>query len=1363
MATPAIPVSAEENLGDPIDIKMDIIHPEPVAVVSFPAASIVRTQAQHWEAIRGIQEQLLGVPIQEELTALRFRVDITEAENASLRARIKTMKAIEKITHKYERHAHFEIEQQLAVVCKPYLDKFIIVFIDDILIYSKSKQEHEEHLNQGIHVDPAKIESIKDWASPKTATKIHQFLGLAGYYRRFIEVADALSRKEQNRPLRVRALVMTISLDLPKQILEAQTEAIKPENLKSEDVGGSNKMHQDMKQLYWWPNMKADMAIYVSKCLTCLRVNVEHQKPFGLLVQLKTPQWKWDNITMDFVTKLLRMQSGNDTIWVVVDRVTKSAHFLPMKETDPMDKLARLYLKEVVTIHGIPVSIICDRDPRSGWERHLLLIEFSYNNSYHASIKATPLEVSPCKGVICFGKRGKLDLRYIGPFKVLAKVGTVAYRLELPEQLSKVHNTFHVSNLIECLSDEPLAISLDEIHIDDKLCFVEEPVEIMDRETTESSSQPTRHTMEVMSFLVVIFAVKGQICDNKCKVIFSEHDSEITKDGKVIGYSQNSKSYIILNKHTIKIEESLNVTLEEEEAIKVTPPPSKTSPLVDDDLDEEEAIKLVQGIVYQCLEREDMHNGDHVLAIPTTENSPAIPEHTVETFQTMSPKNKAYYESEKEAIHLILNGIRDEIYSTVDACKTAQEMFMTIVNQQHKLDEVSYHKLFDILKQYQKEVNELRVERIARNANPLALVPTAQSNHDPYYQTPKSHKPYAPTSKASIPTISHATTRNKGKEISKPITPPSKTASEEDNDLEQAQRDKDMQKNLALIAKYFKKIYKPTNNNLRTSSNSRNKIVDTTLRYMNDNQYAQFGNQRTMTVSGARENVGSLVVQQTVIQCFNCKEFSHFAKECRKPKKVKDSTYHKEKMLLCKQAEQGTDSEPLEHVQYDAGYNVFANEIQHFEQSEAIRNIFVVETNDSNAIPDSPNMCDNDIQNDQNVVECDDERVVLANLIVNLKLDVDKNKKIQKQLKKANASLTQEFTECKSILAKTSRTLRESNRTRDSCLVAFQTKQTEFEKYKSCNDRTVGYDKLERKLNETLGLLAQKYIDIKEVLKLKAYEILVVKEKHDELVKQSLLTKSHYEGLVKEKIKPLALKTHNDSLSFVHELKKEMHADLNYVESLEKEIDELEYDKAEFSNMYDMILQECKSVETKFDKPSVVRQPNAQRIPKPSVLGKPAPFSDSFERKSFSQTKSVPKTNVSGVIHRTNVSRPQPRGSQLKDKVLPKNSQLKDKKTAVEDHNRISSISNKTKFVTACNDSLKSKTSNANVVCATCEKCLIDSDHFSCITKMLNDMNARTKKHNVVPISTRKPNRVNKSVATPPKKTVASETTIQKS
>nr|GEZ89535.1 putative reverse transcriptase domain-containing protein [Tanacetum cinerariifolium] len=216
-------------------------------------------------------------------------------------------------------------------------------------------------------------------------------------------------------------------------------------------------MYQDLKQLYWWPNMKSDIATYVSKCLICLRVKAEHQKPSGLLVQPEIPQWKWDNITMDFVMKLPRTSSGYDTIWVIVDRLTKSAHFLPMREDDSMDKLTKLYLKESYAD--------VRRKP----------LEFQVGDK-------VMLKVLPWKGVVRFGKRGKLNPRYIGPFKVLEKVGTVAYRLKLPQQLSRVHSTFHVSNLKKCISDEPLAILLDELHIDDKLCFVEEPVEIMDRE-----------------------------------------------------------------------------------------------------------------------------------------------------------------------------------------------------------------------------------------------------------------------------------------------------------------------------------------------------------------------------------------------------------------------------------------------------------------------------------------------------------------------------------------------------------------------------------------------------------------------------------------------------------------------------------------------------------------------------------------------------------------------------------------------------------------------------------------------------------------------------------------------------------------
>nr|GEW60994.1 hypothetical protein [Tanacetum cinerariifolium] len=334
------------------------------------------------------------------------------------------------------------------------------------------------------------------------------------------------------------------------------------------------------------------------------------------------------------------------------------------------------------------------------------------------------------------------------------------------------------------------------------------------------------------------------------------------------------------------------------------------------------------------------------------------------------------------------------------------QWFVTIFKQQHKLDEVSYHKLFDILKQYQKEVNELCAERSARNANPLALVATAQANQDPYYQTSKSQKSYAPSSKPSIPSRSHATTRYKGKEIAKPITPPSKSASEEDSDPEQAQRDKDKQNNLALIGKKPKRVKTP----------------------------------------------------RIIMKRCCC------ANKLRKEVPTADTC---------------TDSEPLKQEQNDTGYNVFANDLQHFDQSESISNTCIVEKDDSNVIPDSSDMCDDVIQNDQNDIESDDERVALTNLIANLKLD--------------------------------------------------------------------------------------------EIV-----DNAWVKHRKDQFC---ALTAKDMEILIQTCLMPLALKTQNDSFIFVHELKQEMHANLKYVESLEKEIDELESDKAEFSNMYDMILQECVSNE----------------------------------------------------------------------------------------------------------------------------------------------------------------------------------------
>ncbi|KAJ9554217.1 hypothetical protein OSB04_018262 [Centaurea solstitialis] len=696
-------------------------------------------------------------------------------------------------------------------VCRPFLDKSVIVFIDDILVYSKDEAEHERHLREvlnvlraeklyakfskcefwlhevqflghvvsrdGIKVDPAKIEAMMSWKSPTNPSEIRSFLGLAGYYRRFIQdfskiasaltvltkksakflwtekqeeafqtlkkklcqapilslpdgsedfvvysdaskmglgcvlmqrgkvisyasrqlkdhernypvhdlelaavvfalklwrhylygtkctlftdhkslqhifdqkelnmrqrrwlellkdydcdllyhpgkanvVADALSRKNHGDGIGITLNRISVVSSLLERIKTSQAEALQEENLKdevmvkqkellTEDSADLNCFKgefgcQRLAMSYWWPVMKLDVANYVEKCVTCLQVKAEHQKPYGSLQPLEIPEWKWEHITMDFVTKLPKTLRGHDTIWVIVDRLTKSAHFLEMRETLPMDKLAKLYINEVVRRHGVPLSIVSDRDSRftsrfwdglqeglgtqlklstayhpqtdgqsertiqtledmlrscvidfgGNWDTHLPLVEFAYNNSYHSSIGMAPFEalygrkcrtptcwleagekqfagpeiiqetadkvkgirerlraaqdrqksyadkkrrpidfqvgdrvmlkVSPWKGIIRFGKRGKLSPRFLGPFTILEKIGQQAYRLELPPEMDGIHPTFHVCYLRKCLAEEESVIPLSEIRVDSGNRCVEEPEAILERKT----------------------------------------------------------------------------------------------------------------------------------------------------------------------------------------------------------------------------------------------------------------------------------------------------------------------------------------------------------------------------------------------------------------------------------------------------------------------------------------------------------------------------------------------------------------------------------------------------------------------------------------------------------------------------------------------------------------------------------------------------------------------------------------------------------------------------------------------------------------------------------------------------------------
>ncbi|GJW41688.1 putative reverse transcriptase domain-containing protein [Tanacetum coccineum] len=286
MAASTIPVSAEENLGDPIDIRVDVIHPEPVAVVAFPAAAIVRTQAQHGEAIRGIQEHLLGVPIQEELTALRFRADIAEAENASLRARIKTTEAIEKITRNRERQARVKIEQQLAAV------------------QESQRQDREDFrkLKELVtRLGAVLMQNEKVIAYASRQSKIHE-------------------KNYTTHDLEFGAVVFTLKIE------HYYTVARKPKNLKNEDVGGM--IRKDIPKEKLEPRTDGTLCLNGRSWLKGygdLRTVIMHEsyKSKYSIHPGSRPNTKGH--------QLPKSSQGYDIIWVIVNRLTKSAIIMPKR------------------------------------------------------------------------------------------------------------------------------------------------------------------------------------------------------------------------------------------------------------------------------------------------------------------------------------------------------------------------------------------------------------------------------------------------------------------------------------------------------------------------------------------------------------------------------------------------------------------------------------------------------------------------------------------------------------------------------------------------------------------------------------------------------------------------------------------------------------------------------------------------------------------------------------------------------------------------------------------------------------------------------------------------------------------------
>ncbi|KAJ9560905.1 hypothetical protein OSB04_006065 [Centaurea solstitialis] len=480
-----------------------------------------------------------------------------------------------------------------------------------------------------------RVTPVRTYKSNNNDCEILYHLGKANV------VADALSRKTDHTSLRISHLKMAVTTSFVDVVRRALEEASREENQNGERIRGqmsalvrdslwvpragaarktlleeahksrfsihpgATKMYRDLRTGYWWPGMKRDVARYVESCLTCLKVKAEHQRPHGKMQPLEIPEWNWENITMDLITKLPKTPRKFDAIWVIVDPLTKSALFLAIQESLTAEQLAKIYVNEVVSRHGVPVSIISDRDVRftsrfwerfhselgtklhfstayhpqtdgqsehtiqtledmlracvldfgGSWDTYLPLAEFSYNNSYHSSIGMPPFEmlygrrcrtpicwgevgqrvlgstevvqrttediqrirerlrtaqsrqksyadrrrsdlefqvgdrvllkVSPWKGVIRFRKWGKLGPRYIGPFTILARVGKVAYRLELPAVLGQIHSTFHVSQLRKCLADEMAHIPLVDIQIDESLNYVDRPVAENDKERKE--------------------------------------------------------------------------------------------------------------------------------------------------------------------------------------------------------------------------------------------------------------------------------------------------------------------------------------------------------------------------------------------------------------------------------------------------------------------------------------------------------------------------------------------------------------------------------------------------------------------------------------------------------------------------------------------------------------------------------------------------------------------------------------------------------------------------------------------------------------------------------------------------------------
>nr|GEU91237.1 retrotransposon protein, putative, Ty3-gypsy subclass [Tanacetum cinerariifolium] len=555
--------------------KAKIIFHEKVARIPLPDGKVLRVLGERpEEKARLLMSTKASDKKQREIVVVRDFSELRVHEDDIPKTAIKTCYGHVEftVTPFAQTNASSLFMDLMNRVCRPYLDKFVIVFIDDILIYSKTQEEHVEHLS--------KIEAFKNWKAPRTPSKVRSFLGLAGYYCRLIKNFSKIAKsltiltqkcktfdlgeeqelafqtlkdklcnvsvlalldgpkdfvvdydasgiglgcvlmqrgKERVKPKRVRAMNVTLQSSIKDRILSAQNEVV------DESVG----LHKGLDEII---EQRSDGTLY---CLD--RIWVPMRGDVRTLIMdeaYKSKYFVHPGANKMYYDLRDRTSSGHDTIWVIVDRLTKSAHFLSIREDYKMDRLARLYLNEIVSRHGVPISIISDRNSRFTlrfWQsiQEALGTRLDMSTAYHpqtngprlelvqettkkilqikdrlkaardrqksyANKRRKPLEfsvgdyvllkVSPWKGMVRFGKKRKLAPRFVGPFEIIEKVGPMAYQLDLPEELNGVYDTFHVSTLKKCLADPTLKVSLDEIRVDAKLNFVEVLVEILDRE-----------------------------------------------------------------------------------------------------------------------------------------------------------------------------------------------------------------------------------------------------------------------------------------------------------------------------------------------------------------------------------------------------------------------------------------------------------------------------------------------------------------------------------------------------------------------------------------------------------------------------------------------------------------------------------------------------------------------------------------------------------------------------------------------------------------------------------------------------------------------------------------------------------------